>query len=78
MKKVEEKETYTKKELAALYELSPRAFHTMFKKYEEVVGKKEGRYYSKLQVAIIWEKLGKPSCLLDDEYIPKTTHKIAS
>ena len=78
MRKVVEKETYTKKELANLYELSPRAFHTMFKKYEEIVGKKEGRYYSKLQVVIIFEKLGKPSCLLDDEFISKTTHKIAS
>jgi hypothetical protein len=69
--KVRERETYTKKELAALYELSPRAFFTMFKPFEEIVGKKEGRYYSRLQVVIIFEKLGRPSCLLRDEYDPK-------
>lgn len=62
---------YTKKELAVLYELSPRAFHTMFKRYEAEVGKKDGRYYSVMQVELIFARLGKPPCLLRDEYIPK-------
>jgi hypothetical protein len=77
MRKVEERETYMKKELAELYELTPRAFHTMFKPHEQFVGKKEGRYYSKLQVQIIFQRLGKPSCLLDDEYVPTHDPKAA-
>lgn len=58
---------YMKKELADLYEISPRAFFTLFKPHEEAVGKKVGRYYSTLQVSIIFNKLGKPSCFLKDE-----------
>ncbi|MFL5763574.1 MAG: hypothetical protein ACJ77K_06485 [Bacteroidia bacterium] len=67
---------YTKKELADLYELSTRAFHTMFKRYEEEVGKKAGRYYSIAQVQLIFSKLGKPASLLKDEFVP-STKKIA-
>lgn len=59
---------YTKKDLSVLYELSPRAFYTMFKPHEEVVGKKLGRYYSILQVETIFAKLGLPPCLLKDEF----------
>lgn len=58
---------YMKKELADLYELSPRAFFTLFKPHEEAVGKKVGRYYSVLQVEIIFKRLGVPSSLLQDE-----------
>jgi hypothetical protein len=58
---------YTKKDLSNLYELSPRAFYTMFKTHEEAVGKKTGRYYSILQVETIFAKLGLPPCLLPDE-----------
>ncbi len=58
---------YTKKELANLYELSTRAFYTLLKPHEEVVGKKLGRYYSLLQVKLIFEKLGDPSSMLRDE-----------
>lgn len=59
---------YTKKDLSVLYELSPRAFYTMFKTHEEAVGKKLGRYYSILQVETIFAKLGLPPCLLQDEF----------
>jgi hypothetical protein len=59
---------YTKKDLSVLYELSPRAFYTMFKPHEETVGKKLGRYYSVRQVETIFDKLGLPPCLLKDEY----------
>lgn len=57
---------YTKKDLSVLYELSPRAFYTMFKPHEEVVGKKSGRYYSILQVETIFSRLGLPPCLLPE------------
>ena len=59
---------YTKKELAVLYELSPRAFYTMFKPHEDAVGKKLGRYYSVKQVEDIFNKPGLPPCLLNDEF----------
>ena len=59
---------YTKKDLAVLYELSTRAFYTMFKPHEDAVGKKLGRYYSVKQVEDIFNKLGLPPCLLKDEF----------
>lgn len=62
---------YTKKELADLYELSPRAFYTLFKPHEETVGKKLGRYYSVLQVEMIFLKLGIPNRLLADKLEPQ-------
>lgn len=58
---------YTKKELANLYELSPRAFYTLFKPHEETVGIKLGRYYSIKQVESIFQKLGLPNSLLQDQ-----------
>lgn len=58
---------YTKKELALLYELSPRAFYTLFRPHEKEVGTKLGRYYSILQVELIFSRLGLPSSLLKDE-----------
>jgi hypothetical protein len=64
---------YTKKDLAALYELSTRAFYTMFRPHEELVGKKSGRYYSILQVETIFKRLGLPPCLLKDEFIKPNT-----
>jgi hypothetical protein len=60
---------YMKKDLANLYQLSPRAFYTMLKPHEHLIGKKVGRYYSVLQVEIIFAKLGLPNILLPDEYI---------
>ncbi len=60
---------YMKKDLAHLYNLSPRAFYTMLSPHEHLIGKKIGRYYSILQVEIIFAKLGLPNCLLQDEFI---------
>jgi transcriptional regulator GlxA family with amidase domain len=60
---------YTKKDLATLYQLSPRAFYSMFKPHEHLVGKKFGRYYSILQVETIFARLGLPNSLLQDEFI---------
>lgn len=57
---------YTKKELASLYELSPRAFYTLFRPHEEEIGKKTGRYYSIKQVELIFIKLGVPGSMLSD------------
>lgn len=58
---------YTKKELASLYDLSPRAFFTLLKPHLDVVGTKLGRYYSIKQVELIFTRLGTPSSLLEDK-----------
>lgn len=59
---------YSKRELAALYEVPVRSFYTLLKPHEDYIGPKIGRYYSVLQVERIFERLGLPSCLLDDEF----------
>jgi hypothetical protein len=59
---------YSKRELAALYEMHPRSFFTLLKPHLDVIGTKIGRYYSIKQVEIIFERIGLPPCLLPDEY----------
>lgn len=51
---------YTKKELAAIYGISPRCFYTWLKKIESEVGVKRGKYYNLNQVRIIIDKMGLP------------------
>jgi hypothetical protein len=51
---------YTKKELAAVYGISPRCFYTWLKKIEHEVGPKRGKYYTLNQVRTIIEKIGLP------------------
>lgn len=67
---------YSKKELADLYEMTARSFFTLFKSHEEVVGKKLGRYYSVLQVEIIFKRLGVPPCMLKDQLEIIPTEKL--
>jgi hypothetical protein len=59
---------YSKRELAALYEMPLRSFYTLLKPHEPYVGVKVGRYFSNLQVERIFERLGLPSCLLDEDF----------
>ena len=66
----------TKKELADLYEMKHRAFFSLFKPYEETIGKKMGRYYSTKQVELVFDCLGLPPCLLDDKYVIKEENKL--
>jgi hypothetical protein len=47
-------------ELAALYSVSNKTMNRWMKPYAELIGKREGRYYTALQVRIIFEKLGLP------------------
>ena len=58
---------YSKKELANLYEVSPRCFTTMLAPFKEFIGKKSGRYFNVKQVENIFHSLGLPSILLKDE-----------
>lgn len=60
---------YSKSQLAALYEVSNRTFYTLIKPFEELIGKKVGKYYTVRQVELIFECLGLPPCLLPDEFI---------
>jgi transposase len=50
----------TKKEIAAMYEVSPRSLYTQLKPFEDIIGKKIGRYYTVNQVKTIIDKLGIP------------------
>lgn len=54
---------YTKKELAAVYGISPRSFYTWIKKIQSDVGPKRGKYFNVNQVRIIIEKLGLPGTI---------------
>jgi hypothetical protein len=54
---------YTKKELAAIYGMSPRSFANWMKPFNEVVGAKQGRYYNVHQVRMIIDKLGLPGMI---------------
>ena len=51
---------YTKKELAAVYGISPRCFYTWLKKIEPEVGAKRGKYYTLNQVRLIIKLIGLP------------------
>lgn len=59
---------YSKRELAALYEMPLRSFYTLLRPHHSYVGGKIGRYFSVLQVERIFERLGLPPCLLDDKF----------
>ncbi len=60
---------YSKKELADLYEVSPRCFTTMLNPFNESIGKKSGRYFNVKQVETIFLSLGFPALLLRDELV---------
>jgi hypothetical protein len=56
---------YTKKELAAIYGMSPRSFSTWMKPFDVIVGAKVGKYYNIHQVKMIIDKLGLP-CTMNE------------
>jgi hypothetical protein len=51
---------YTITELATLYEVSIKTFKTWLKPYTAEIGEKQSRYFTVLQVKIIFEKIGLP------------------
>lgn len=51
---------YTTKELAALYEVTPRTFRTWIFPHKEAIGEKISIYYTIKQVEIIFDRLGVP------------------
>ena len=50
----------TLKELAALYGVSTKCLRTWLQPHLPSIGTKKGKYFTTLQVAIIFEKLGTP------------------
>lgn len=59
-RKVIATKVYSLGELAALYDISVRTMNRWLKPHEEAIGKREGRFYTVRQVAIIFEALGLP------------------
>lgn len=57
---------YTQKELCQLYETSDKTFLKWLAPFRQQLGSKTGRYYSVLQVEIIFLKLGIPYIIRDD------------
>lgn len=59
---------YSLTELANLYQVNFRTMRSWIKPFEHKLGKKIGRYYSVLQVKIIFEHLSVPTRIrLDDK-----------
>lgn len=51
---------YTISELATIYGIKPRTMRMWIARHHESIGEKVGRYFTALQVKIIFEKLGLP------------------
>jgi hypothetical protein len=58
---------YNIKELCSIYGVSYRTMVLWIEAHKEAVGEKVGRYYTALQVEIIFEKLGLPSQVDEDQ-----------
>jgi len=59
MEKMEIK-SYSKKELANLYEIGVRTLTTWLEPFRKEIGKRHGRYYTPKQIRCIFDKLGLP------------------
>lgn len=55
---------YTK-ELADMYETTPKTFTRWLKPHEKTIGEKIGRYYSITQVKAIFQALGMPANIVE-------------
>ena len=55
-----ELKAYTTKEIAALYGISTKTFRTWMLPHQCTIGAKTGRYFTVLQVRLIFDKLGLP------------------
>ena len=51
---------YTVKELAALYGVSPKTLRTWLLPHKEVIGDRVSRYFTALQIQLIFDRLGLP------------------
>lgn len=53
---------YSTCELSRIYTVSPKTFLKWLKPFKKKIGKRNGNYFTVLQVEIIIEKLGAPYC----------------
>lgn len=58
---------YNIKELAAIYNVTPRTMSNWLEEHKAAIGKKVGRYFSALQVKVVFEKLGLPGEVQDND-----------
>lgn len=58
---------YNTSEMAALYQVTATVFKRWIKPHQAAIGKREGHYYTVLQVKVIFEKLGTPCGVIDDD-----------
>ncbi|MCC7303484.1 MAG: hypothetical protein IT233_12665 [Bacteroidia bacterium] len=58
---------YMKKELAKMYNMSPRAFNSFIRDFEDEIGKKKGRYYTVKQVERLIKCVGMPRTVKVDK-----------
>ena len=54
-------------ELCHMYQISPRTFKKWLLPFADEIGKKNGRFYTVLQVSLIFDKLGLPHFIFDIE-----------
>lgn len=50
----------TPKELADMYQISPKTFRRWLRPFKKEIGKRQGRYFNARQIAIIFMRLGMP------------------
>ncbi|RYF89825.1 MAG: hypothetical protein EOO03_05080 [Chitinophagaceae bacterium] len=53
-------QAYTTRQLAALYQVSPKVFLRWIKPFRKSIGKKNGWHFNHAQVALIFSLLGAP------------------
>ena len=51
---------YSQQELCDMYDISRKTFYKWIAPFSELIGKRPGKYFTVLQVRIIFEKLGMP------------------
>lgn len=57
---------YTYKELTELYGVSKKTLQTWLRPFKDQVGEKRGRYFTVIQIDVIFKNLGFPKNLKDD------------
>lgn len=60
MKRIVEVRSYSIGELSKLYDMSVKTMNRWLKPHTNVIGKREGRYYTVKQIQIIFDLLGLP------------------
>lgn len=56
---------YSNKEIARLYDVSPRTWRRWLEPFRNDIGSRKGHFYNPNQVKVIFEKLGVPNVFED-------------